>query len=75
MPLEQLVGDETFRSVALRIDKGDMVIDLADSLQLIGMAMVVWTSIDTNQEDRDMDPREAEEIEFELVHVGRFSIE
>ena len=69
------MGDETFRSVALRIDKGDMVIDLADSLQLIGMAMVVWTSIDTNQEDRDMDPREAEEIEFELVHVGRFSIE
>ena len=75
MPLKQLVGDKSFRSVALRIDKGDVVIDLADSLQLIGMAMVVWTSIDTNQEDCDMDPREAEEIEFELVHVGRFAVE
>ena len=75
MPLEQLVGDESFWSVALRIDKGDVVIDLADSLQLIGMAMVVRASIDTNQEDCDMDPREAEEIEFEFVHVSRFAIE
>ena len=69
------MGDEPFRSVALRIDKRDMVVDLADSLQLIGMAMVVRASIDTNQEDRNVDPREAEEIEFELVHVGRFAIE
>jgi len=75
MPLEQLVSDESFWSVALRIDKGDVVIDLAYSLQFIGMAMVVWASIDTNQEYCDMDPREAEEIEFELVHIGRFAIE
>jgi hypothetical protein len=74
MPLEQLVGDESFRSVALRIDKGDVVINLANSLQLIGVTMVVRASINTNQEDCDMDPREAEEIEFKFVHVGRFAI-
>jgi hypothetical protein len=75
MPLQQLMGNESFWSVALRIDKGDVVIDFADSLQLIRVSMVVRASIDTNQEDCDMDPREAEEIEFELVHVGRFAIE
>lgn len=75
MALEQFVGDESFWSVALGIDKGDMVIDVADSLQLVGMAMVVRASINTNQEDGDMDPREAEEIELELIHVGRFAIE
>lgn len=75
MPLEQFVGDKSFRSVALCIDKGDVVIDLADSLQLICMAMVMWASVDTDQEDCDMDPREAEEIEFELVHIGGFPIE
>jgi hypothetical protein len=75
MTLEQFVGDESFWSVALGIDKGDMVIYVTDSLQLIGMAMVVWASIDTNQENGDMDPREAEEIEFELIHIGRFAIE
>jgi hypothetical protein len=73
--LEQFVGDESFRSIALGIDKGDMVIDFADSLQLVCVAMVVRTSINTTQEDGDMDPREAEEIELELVHVGRFAIE
>lgn len=56
MPLEQLVGDESFWSVALRIDKRDVVIDLADSLQFIGVTMVVRASIDTNQEDCDMNP-------------------
>ena len=75
MTLEKFVCDESFRSVALRIDKGDVVIDLADSLQLIGVAMVVRASVNTNQEDCDMDPREAEKIEFELVHVSRFAIE
>ena len=56
MPLEQLVGHESFGSVALCIDKGDMVIDFADSLQLIGVAMVVGASVDTNEEDGDVDP-------------------
>jgi hypothetical protein len=35
----------------------------------------MWASVDTDQEDCDMDPREAEEIEFELVHIGGFPIE
>lgn len=75
MALEQFVSDESFWSVALGIDKRDMVIDVADSLQLIGMPMVVWASINPNQEDGDMHPGEAEEIELELIHVGRFAIQ
>jgi hypothetical protein len=75
MPFEQLVGDETLGSVALRIDKGDVVIDLADPLQLIGMAMMMRTSIDTDQEDCHMNPGKAQEIKLKLVHVGRFTIQ
>jgi len=69
MPLEQLVGDESLWGVPLRIDKGHMVIDFADSLQLIGMAMVMRATVNTNQEDRNMHPRKAQKIKFEFVHV------
>jgi hypothetical protein len=39
------------------------------------MAVVVWAAINTDQEDRDMDPGEAKEVKFELVHIGGLTIE
>lgn len=54
MALEQFVGDESFWSVALGIDKGHMVIDVAYSLQLVRVSMMVRAAIDANQENCDM---------------------
>lgn len=75
MSFQQLVCDKPLRGIALRIDKRHMMVDVADTLQLIGMSMMMWTSVDANQEDGDVRPREAQEIELELVHVGSFTIE
>ena len=75
MAFEQFVGDESFGSVTLGVDKRNMVIGVADSLQLVCVSVVVRTAVNTNQENGDMDPREAEEIEFEFIHVSRFAIE
>lgn len=37
--------DETFGGISLSIDEGNMVVDLADSLQLIRMAMMVLVGL------------------------------
>src|SRR5579871_6511317 len=74
MAFEQFVSNESFWSVTLGIDKGNMVIDVADSLQLIRMPMMMRTAINTNQKNCDMNPREAEEIEFKFIHVSSFTI-
>ena len=75
MPLQQLMRNESLRRVALRIDERDMMVDFADSLQFVGVAMMMRTSVHTDQEDGDVDPREAEKIELEFIHVGRFAIQ
>lgn len=67
--------DETLWGIALGINKRDMRINVANSLQLIGMTMVVRAPIDTDQENGDVNPIKAEKIELELVHVGRFAVE
>jgi len=66
MSLKQLMSDKSLRCIALCVNKRDVVIDLADSLQLIGMAMMMWASINTDQEDRDMDPRETEKLKLKV---------
>lgn len=75
MPLQQLMRNESLRRVTLSIDERDVMVDFADSLQFVGVAMMMRTSVHTNQEDGNMNPREAEEIELELVHVGGFAVE
>jgi hypothetical protein len=75
MPLQELVCNEALGSVSLCIHKRHVMVHLTYPLQLVGMAMMVRAPIDTDQEDGDMDPREAEDVKFELVHISGFSIE
>ena len=46
----------------------DELVDVADALQLVRVAMVVRAAIDTDEEDRDVSPGEAEKVELEFVH-------
>ena len=75
MALQQLMRNEPLRRIPLRIHKAHMMIHIADALQLVRMAMMMRTPIHANQEDRHMRPRQAEEIELELVHVGCFAVQ
>lgn len=75
MSLQQFVRDESLWSVALRIHKRDVVIDIADALQLIRMAVMMWTSINTDQENSDMRPGQTEQIELKLIHVCCFTVQ
>ena len=75
MSFQQLMRHEPLRHIALRVDKGDVVIDVADALQLVGVPMVVRAPVHANQEDGHVSPRETEEVEFEFVHVCGFAVE
>lgn len=75
MPLKQLMRNKPLRRISLRIHKTNMMIHLANPLQLIGMAMMVWTPIHANQENSDMHPGETEQVEFKFVHVCCFAVE
>ena len=75
MSLQELVGDKSFRSVTLGIDERDVVVDVTDTLQFVGMSMMVRTSIDADQKDGNVSPRQTEKIEFEFVHVSGFAVE
>ena len=46
----------------------DELVDVADALQLVRVAMVVRAAIYTDEEDRDVGPREAEKVELKFVH-------
>ena len=58
MPFEQLMRDKPLRRIALRIDKGNVVVDVAYALQLISMTMVMRAPVHANQEDCHVSPRE-----------------
>lgn len=58
MPFEQLMRDKPLRRIALRIDKGNVVVDVAYALQLISMTMVMRAPVYANQEDCHVSPRE-----------------
>lgn len=60
MPLEQLVSDEAFWGVALSVDKGYVVIDIADPRKLICVSVVMDASFGANEEDGDVRPRQAQ---------------
>lgn len=60
MSLEQFVCDKSLWRISLCIYKGNVVVDFTDPLQLVCMAMVVRASVDTNQKDGHMNPREPE---------------
>lgn len=51
---------ESFWKVALCVNKRDMMIDVADSLELVRMSMMMGAAIYSYQEDSDMGPRETE---------------
>lgn len=75
MSLKELVGDESLGRVSLRVDERDVVVDLADPLQLIRVAMVMWASIDTNEENSNVYPRKTQQVELKLVHICCLAIE
>lgn len=75
MPLQQLVRHQPLRHVAHGIHKRDVVVDLADALQLVGVPVVVRAAVDANQEDGDVRPRVAQQVELKLVHVRRLAVE
>jgi hypothetical protein len=71
MTLEELVSHKAFWAVALSVDKADvtdnwlaqcllerqnLLIDIADPLQLVGVSMVMRAPIYSNQEDGQMRP-------------------
>jgi hypothetical protein len=89
MPLEKLVSYKAFGTVALSIDKADvtdnwltnvcfrrpnLLIDIADPLQLVGMSMVMRTSIYADQEDGKMSPIKTKQFELEFVHCLQWSV-
>lgn len=48
MALKQFVGDESLGHVALCSDEGDVWVDFADALELVGVSVVVETSVDSD---------------------------
>ena len=66
---------ESLRCVSLCIDERDVMVDVADALQLVGVTVVMRAAVHADQEDRHVRPGQAEEVEFEFVHVGCFAVE
>lgn len=50
------------------------MINFTDPLQFIRVSVMMWAAVHSNQEDRDMNPRETKKIQFKFVHVSRFAI-
>lgn len=50
------MGDKSLGRIALRVDKRDVGIDLADALELVRVAVVVRTSVHADEEDSDVHP-------------------
>ena len=75
MPLQQFMRDIALRSIALSVHKRHMMIDIADSLQLVRMSMVMRAPVDADEEDCDVRPRQPQQVQLELIHICRFSIE
>ena len=75
MALQQLMGNKPLRRVTLRIHKANMMIHVADALQLVRVAVMVRTPIHADQEDRHVRPRQAQQVQLELVHVGGFAVQ
>ena len=75
MPLQQLMRDKPLRRIPLRIHETYMMIHIADALQFVRMPVMVRTPVHADQEDRHVRPAQAQQVELELVHVGRFAVE
>src|ERR1700760_2620022 len=67
--------DEALWTVTLCINEGDMVVHVADTLQLVRMPMVVRTAIHTNQKDGHMGPRKTQKIKLKFVHISGLAVE
>jgi trehalose/maltose hydrolase-like predicted phosphorylase len=54
--LKNFVDNEAFTNAAVAIEELDVIVRFADPLKLVRMAVVVWTILLTDEQNRDIRP-------------------